>query len=119
MSIETTLLQRSGSKCEMCTAESNLSAYELPESPEKSSDCAVMLCGTCLDQISNPETLDENHWRCLNDSMWSQVPVVQVMAHRMLKRFRKINLLPSFLYPRSQPSGHQWVHPITLSSGKL
>jgi protein PhnA len=35
MSIETTLLQRSGSKCEMCTAESNLSAYELPESPEK------------------------------------------------------------------------------------
>lgn len=27
-----------------------------------------------------------NHWRCLNDSMWSQVPAVQVMAWRMLTR---------------------------------
>ncbi|EDM68037.1 MAG: PhnA domain-containing protein [Moritella sp.] len=86
MTIETTLLQRSGSKCEMCTAESNLTAYELPESPEKSSDCAVMLCGTCLEQINNSDTLDENHWRCLNDSMWSQVPAVQVLAYRMLSR---------------------------------
>ncbi len=25
-------------------------------------------------------------WRCLNDSMWSQVPAVQVLAWRMLKR---------------------------------
>lgn len=29
--------------------------------------------------------MDANHWRCLNDSMWSQVPVVQVMAWRALK----------------------------------
>jgi protein PhnA len=27
-----------------------------------------------------------NHWRCLNDSMWSQVPAVQVMAWRVLKK---------------------------------
>ena len=26
-----------------------------------------------------------NHWRCLGDSMWSQVPAVQVMAWRQLK----------------------------------
>ncbi len=86
MTIETTLLQRSGAKCEMCASESNLTAYELPESPEKSSDCAVMLCDTCLDQINNPDTIDANHWRCLNDSMWSQVPAVQVLAYRMLHR---------------------------------
>ena len=30
--------------------------------------------------------MDVHHWRCLNDSMWSQVPAVQVMAWRMLKR---------------------------------
>ena len=29
-----------------------------------------------------------NHWRCLNDSMWSQVPAVQVMAWRMLNQLR-------------------------------
>jgi len=30
--------------------------------------------------------MDANHWRCLNDSMWSQEPVVQVMAWRQLKQ---------------------------------
>ena len=30
--------------------------------------------------------MDPNHWRCLNDSMWSEVPAVQVMSWRMLKR---------------------------------
>jgi protein PhnA len=45
-----------------------------------------MLCGTCLDQVNSSDTLDENHWRCLNDSMWSQVPAVQVLAYRMLNR---------------------------------
>lgn len=29
-----------------------------------------------------------NHWRCLNDSMWSQIPAVQVMAWRMLSRLK-------------------------------
>lgn len=33
--------------------------------------------------------MDVNHWRCLNDSMWSQVPAVQVMAWRMLTRLRE------------------------------
>ena len=45
-----------------------------------------MVCDTCLEQINNSDTLDEIHWRCLNDSMWSQVPAVQVLAYRMLHR---------------------------------
>ena len=32
--------------------------------------------------------MDSNHWRCLNDSMWSQIPAVQVMAWRLLTRLR-------------------------------
>jgi len=30
--------------------------------------------------------MDAHHWRCLNESMWSQVPAVQVVAWRMLTR---------------------------------
>ena len=30
--------------------------------------------------------MDANHWHCLNDSMWSPVPAVQVMAWRLLHR---------------------------------
>ncbi|MBU0969560.1 MAG: alkylphosphonate utilization protein, partial [Proteobacteria bacterium] len=40
------------------------------------------------EQIENPEKMAVPHWRCLNDSMWSQVPAVQVMAWRMLTRLK-------------------------------
>ena len=36
-------------------------------------------------QLEQPDTTEVNHWRCLGDSMWSQVPAVQVMAWRQLK----------------------------------
>jgi len=86
MSIEKTLHERSGSKCELCGATDNLNVYELPSSPDSGSDQSVLLCETCKEQIDDPEKVDANHWRCLNDSMWSQVPAVQVMAWRMLTR---------------------------------
>jgi len=86
MSIEQTLKDRSESKCELCGADSNLSVYEIPPNYDGTAEQAVLLCDTCTDQINNPDKVDANHWRCLNDSMWSQQPAVQVMAYRMLKR---------------------------------
>lgn len=84
MSVEQQLLERSGGKCELCGADHPLTAYQVPPAADDSADNSVLLCGTCHGQLDNPE--DVNHWRCLNDSMWSQVPAVQVMAWRMLKR---------------------------------
>ncbi len=86
MSTEETLLTRSESKCELCSATDKLNVYEIP--PESSNDAekCVLLCKTCTEQIENPDSVDANHWRCLNDSMWSQIPAVQVMAWRMLTR---------------------------------
>jgi len=88
MTTEQTLQQRSQSKCELCSASDNLSVYEIPPESDSSADQCVLLCATCNDQIENPDTVDANHWRCLNDSMWSQIPAVQVMAWRMLTRLR-------------------------------
>lgn len=88
MSIEKTLQDRSGSKCELCGAEDHLSVYEVPPVDMASSDNCILVCNTCHEQINNPDTMDANHWRCLNDSMWSQVPAVQVMAWRLLDRMR-------------------------------
>lgn len=86
MSIEQTLHSRSESKCELCGATENLSIYEtLATSKDNAEEC-VLICATCRDQIENPDHINVNHWRCLNDSMWSQIPAVQVMAWRMLKR---------------------------------
>jgi len=86
MSAEKELLTRSGAKCELCSFTENLNIYQIPPGSNDSADQCVLICDTCNQQIDNPDKVDINHWRCLNDSMWSQVPAVQVMAWRMLTR---------------------------------
>ena len=88
MTTETDLQNRSDNKCELCGATDNLGIYEVPPEADGSADKAVYICDTCKNQIENPDIMDANHWRCLNDSMWSQEPAVQVMAWRMLSRLR-------------------------------
>lgn len=88
MSIERELLARSGAQCELCGATERLALYEVPPDSDGSAAQCVLLCDTCRAQIEGTATLDANHWRCLNDSMWSQVPAVQVLAWRMLTRLR-------------------------------
>jgi len=88
MSTEKNLHQRSGSSCELCSSSENLKVYAIPPGTDDSAEKSILLCETCQTQIENPDLVDVNHWRCLNDSMWSQVPAVQVMAWRMLTRLR-------------------------------
>jgi len=87
MTTEQTLQERSGSKCELCTSSDKLGVYHVTPS-DKSADQSILLCETCRGQIDNPTTSDANHWRCLNDSMWTPVPAVQVMAWRILNRIK-------------------------------
>ncbi len=88
MSIEEILHARSESKCELCGAMEDLQVYAVPPDSDNNADRSVLVCATCGDQIQDPEKVDAHHWRCLNDSMWSQVPAVQVLAWRMLNRLR-------------------------------
>ena len=88
MSIEKELETRSGNKCELCTSTDNLQVFKVPPTTIISTDKCLLLCSTCIEQIEKPEKVNANHWRCLNDSMWSEVPAAQVMAWRMLNRLR-------------------------------
>jgi len=88
MSIEKILHDRCESKCELCGAADSLGVYEIPPNSNAGADECLLICQTCREQIENPEKIDTRHWRCLNDSMWSQVPAVQVVAWRMLTRLR-------------------------------
>lgn len=88
MSIEDALKERSDNKCELCSADENLAVYHVPPENNPSVDQSILVCNTCLQQIENPEAINTNHWRCLNDSMWTPVPAVQVMAWRMLNRIK-------------------------------
>jgi len=88
MSLITELQGRSQSKCELCTAADNLKIYEVPPVSTGGVDGSLLACETCIDQIENPERTEGNHWRCLNDSMWSEFVPVKVVAWRMLNRLR-------------------------------
>ncbi|WP_457619229.1 PhnA domain-containing protein [Lutibacter sp.] len=88
MSVLNKLQKRSGSKCELCASTENLSIYKLPPAPVGTVDDSILACTTCINQIENHDEVDANHWRCLNDSMWSEVAAVQVVAWRMLTRLR-------------------------------
>lgn len=88
MNILKELDKRSNAQCELCAAQENLTPYEVPPTKGKTLEETILICSTCSSQIDDPTLIDPNHWRCLNDSMWSQVPAVQVVAWRMLTRLR-------------------------------
>ena len=89
MPIKAALTERSNGCCELCSSTTELSIFEVPPVKEPNSDKSVLVCSTCASQIDKSVDMDNNHWRCLNDSMWSQVPAVQVTAFRLLTRLTK------------------------------
>ncbi len=89
MSLYDDLLSRSHSKCELCTSSKEISLYEIPPVTKFDESTALIVCETCKEQIENPEAIDPTHWRCLNESMWSEHQPVQVMAYRMLSQLRE------------------------------
>lgn len=84
------LAKRCKSKCEICEAGGiKLMPYEVEPIPkdEPVFEQCVMICDTCTEQISNPRKFQSGeHWRGLAQVVWSDVPVVQVVAIRLLKR---------------------------------
>jgi protein PhnA len=87
MSIEKELHERSGSVCELCGGTDHLQVYRVPPA-SADADKSILVCRTCFEQINDSSKMDANHLRCLNNSMWSTVPAVQVMAWRILNTLR-------------------------------
>ncbi len=88
MDIQKELEKRTGHTCELCGAKENLTAFGVEPLQNTDADDHILICETCRSQIENPDTMDPNHWRCLNDSMWSVIPAVQVVAWRLLHRLK-------------------------------
>ncbi|MDP6922048.1 MAG: PhnA domain-containing protein [Lutibacter sp.] len=88
MTVLKALEKRSGSCCELCGSKTFLEVYEVAPTRGGNPDESVLSCEECARQLADPGLTDPNHWRCLNESMWSEVPAVQVIAWRMLTRLR-------------------------------
>ncbi|MDF1686564.1 MAG: protein PhnA [Parvibaculaceae bacterium] len=86
MTLENVLQTRAEGKCELCGATDGLRVMQVGPGTEGTPETSVLVCGTCDAQIAGSSEVDINHWRCLNESMWSQEPAVQVTAWRMLTR---------------------------------
>ena len=89
MSLLEELEERSGNQCELCASKDNLLIYEVKPMSIGGVDGSLLACDTCTEQIEDVEKTEANHWRCLNDSMWSEHRAVKVIAWRMLSRLRK------------------------------
>jgi protein PhnA len=81
------LARRSRSRCELCEAgQVRLVPFEVAPFPEEPDpDRAAMLCETCLAGAVGGR-LDPLAWRHLERACWAEVPAVQVLAVRLLRR---------------------------------
>ena len=82
------LAKRCRTRCELCGENRSLFIYEVPPVDAPDIDKCVMICEVCKEGIENTKTIDEHHWHCLNKSAWSEVPAVQVVVWRLLKRLK-------------------------------
>lgn len=80
------LMARCNACCELCNSANHVAVFEVPPIEEPSAEKCVVACDACQSQIRRESELDANHWKCLLDSAWSQIPAVQVLAWRQLKR---------------------------------
>ena len=79
---------RSNGVCELCGSSNEISSYAVsPYAGNYAEEC-VVVCETCSSQLADPSLVDINHWRCLNDCMWSEVSAVKVLAYRMLDQLK-------------------------------
>lgn len=65
--------------------------YQVLPTKKGGIDESIQAGAICMTKLKSE--VDTNHWRCLNDSMWSEHLPVQVVAWRMLSRLRNHELL--------------------------
>lgn len=79
---------RCGSNCEICGSDKGVNPFLVAPKEGKSADDYAMLCLVCSEQLSDDSKIVPNHWRVLNDAMWSEVSAVKVLSYRMLTRLK-------------------------------
>ena len=85
MAISTPLQNRSNQVCELCSnQDDNLTAYTVPPKTDELTDNQVVLCTDCLEQIQAGDYSNIHHWRCVEGSIWSEAPAVQVLSYKIL-----------------------------------
>jgi len=88
-------------KCELCGSDKEVVPFKVEPRDE-----VVNLCEECKRQIESGN-LDENHFQCLNDSMWSEKSAVKVLTYRLLKELGRSDLLDMMYL---EPDEEAWAN---------
>jgi protein PhnA len=92
MSLESNLIERAQGKCEMCTSNDQaLESFSIEPGRDNNEVDHVMLCPSCTSDIKADEISDEAHWRCLNESIWSELDGIKVLSYRQLKKLSGVD----------------------------
>jgi protein PhnA len=65
--------------CELCSSPEKGSVYEARGK-------TAVVCQSCREQIESAGPLDTNHWRGLEENIWTENALVKVLAWRVLTR---------------------------------
>lgn len=81
------LTRRAGGTCELCEGtEGKVAAFEVPPLPEEPEiERCALLCEPCR-RAADGGALDSDDLRFLETSAWSELPVLQVLSVRLLRR---------------------------------
>ncbi len=79
---------RSFNACELCTNQVDLTVFAVYPYSDKDANHNILICANCNNQIEDPSKMDQNHWRCLIESVWSEADAVKVVSWRVLDRLR-------------------------------
>lgn len=89
MKRQNTVKARSQGVCELTGESGNLNFYEVQPNSGDDADKLILISDKALAQIEKKEDADSSFWeKHLPTSMWSEVPGVQVVAWRLLNRFK-------------------------------
>lgn len=88
MSFEKELAARSGNVCELSGSTEELVSYLVEPKAGGNSDEFIFITKNLKEQLDGTKDVNPNDWRCLNDSMWSEVEAVKVIAYRMLNQLQ-------------------------------
>ncbi len=95
--------------CELCGSSEGVELIELPVS-DGSEDQSIYVCSTCKGQIQSGD-LDDNHFNCLNDSMWSETPAVKVMSYILFNKLGRQDMIDMmYLDESEQTLADQAIH---------
>lgn len=85
------LARRAKSKCELTGAAGvPLRPYEVPPVPPMPELARTLLLSeACHTVLERPQQLAGRAWQCLAETIWSEMPAIQVVSWRMLNHLAK------------------------------